>query len=242
MARASYGRLLAVLAAPTGDIPAAEDALSDAFEQALKSWPQTGIPDNPKGWLVTVARNRLRDLWKSAAPRRQVPLGVLGMDSARIAAVFHLSPTALAQRLVRAKRRVRAARVPFRIPERSELAWRLPPVLEAIYGAYAIVWQTAASREVNSLGGEALYLATTLGAHVALCVAISDVDGAEAALQALERIEGADDFQPAWATRAYLLAQAGQFQSARAAYARTIALTTDAAARARQQRTRDDLG
>ena len=60
-ARQSYGRLLAVLAARTDDIPAAEDALADAFERALRTWPTAGIPDNPEGWLVTVAKNRWLD-------------------------------------------------------------------------------------------------------------------------------------------------------------------------------------
>ncbi|WP_307797263.1 hypothetical protein [Williamsia soli] len=46
-ARTSYGRLLALLAAADGDVPAAEDALSDAFERALTRWPVDGIPDNP---------------------------------------------------------------------------------------------------------------------------------------------------------------------------------------------------
>lgn len=84
-------------------------------------------------------------------------------------------------------------------------------------------------------------LAPTLGARVALSVAISDVDGAEAGLRTLERIEGAEDFQPAWATRAYLLAQAGQGARARSAYARAIALTADAGTRAQLQRSLDDL-
>ncbi|MFI5086198.1 MAG: sigma factor, partial [Actinomycetales bacterium] len=64
--RASYGRLLAILAAPDGDIASAEDALADALERALRRWPRDGIPDNPEGWLLTVARNRLRDLYRSA--------------------------------------------------------------------------------------------------------------------------------------------------------------------------------
>src|ERR1700722_9318568 len=67
VARSSYGRLLALLAAPTGDIATAEDALADAFERALAGWPASGIPDNPEGWLLTVARNRMRDLYKSSA-------------------------------------------------------------------------------------------------------------------------------------------------------------------------------
>src|SRR5687767_8451880 len=57
VARESYGRLLALLAAPTRDIPAAEDALADAFERALKTWATAGVPDNPEAWLLTVTRN-----------------------------------------------------------------------------------------------------------------------------------------------------------------------------------------
>jgi predicted RNA polymerase sigma factor len=55
-ARTSYGRLLSILAARTRDISAAEDALADAFAAALTQWPEAGVPDNPDGWLLTVAR------------------------------------------------------------------------------------------------------------------------------------------------------------------------------------------
>ncbi|WP_019200446.1 RNA polymerase sigma factor [Tsukamurella sp. 1534] len=73
-ARTSYGRLLALLAARTHDVAAAEDALADAFERALDRWPADGVPDDPEAWLLTVARNRQRDRWKSAAERTSVPL------------------------------------------------------------------------------------------------------------------------------------------------------------------------
>ena len=69
LVRQSYGRLLAVLAAPSRDIAAAEDAISDALERALTRWPDEGMPANPEGWVLTVARNRLRDRWKSHAYR-----------------------------------------------------------------------------------------------------------------------------------------------------------------------------
>lgn len=72
-ARTSYGRLLALLAARTYDLAAAEDALADAFERALARWPADGVPDDPDAWLLTVARNRQRDRWKSAAERTSVP-------------------------------------------------------------------------------------------------------------------------------------------------------------------------
>ena len=60
-ARTSYGHLLALVAAGTKDVALAEDARGDAFERALRTWPNAGIPANPEGWLLTVARNRLRD-------------------------------------------------------------------------------------------------------------------------------------------------------------------------------------
>src|SRR6201990_3626537 len=74
LTRDSYGRLLAVLATRPRAIAAAEDALPDAFERALVRWPDDGIPANPEGWLLTVARNRLRDLWKSSGYRMTEPL------------------------------------------------------------------------------------------------------------------------------------------------------------------------
>jgi RNA polymerase sigma-70 factor, ECF subfamily len=66
VARESYGRLVAFLAAGARDVPAAEDALADAFAAALQSWPLHGAPANPEGWLVVAARRRLID----AARRR----------------------------------------------------------------------------------------------------------------------------------------------------------------------------
>ena len=66
--------MLAVLAAPNADIPAAEDAIGDALERALTHWPVDGIPANPDAWVLSVARNRLRDRWKSHAYRMTGPL------------------------------------------------------------------------------------------------------------------------------------------------------------------------
>ncbi|MGX9347791.1 RNA polymerase sigma factor [Microbacterium sp. KNMS] len=202
-ARASYGRLLALLAASNGDIATAEDALAGAFEEALRRWPDAGVPDNAEGWLLTVARNRQRDVWKSAAARTSAldeahaasvdpladhdPLAIgdkrlellfacahpaidrsartplmlqaaLGFEAAEIARAFAVPTSTMAQRLVRAKRRIKDARIPFHIPDRTAMAERLPPVLEAIYGCAAITWRDSG----DSLAGEAQYLAVTL--------------------------------------------------------------------------------
>jgi len=61
VARESYGKLVAWLAASSRDVAAAEDALADAFAAALGTWPTRGVPDNPEGWLYAAAKRRLID-------------------------------------------------------------------------------------------------------------------------------------------------------------------------------------
>jgi predicted RNA polymerase sigma factor len=205
-ARDSYGRLLALLSASTSDIASAEDALADAFERALRTWPARGVPGNPDAWLLTVARNRLRDHWKSAHAQRTLPLGdelaavastddldaetipdrrlelmlvcahpaidravhtplmlntVLGFTAGQIGRAFAVPAPTMATRLVRAKKRIKAARIPFRIPDRSQLPARMATVLEAVYGAYVIDWATTGP-QARQLPSEALHLAEVL--------------------------------------------------------------------------------
>jgi predicted RNA polymerase sigma factor len=209
VARRSYGKLVAFLAARTRDVAAAEDALSEAFALALTNWPLTGCPTSPEAWLLTVARRKVIDVARRrrsgeiAAAQLQVladeldatvadaaedfvvpdqrlalmfacahpaidagiraPLilqVVLGLDASMIASAFLMSPTTMGQRLVRAKDKIRQAGIPFRIPEREELASRLAAVLDAIYAAFAEGWADPGGTDVarRDLPEEALFL------------------------------------------------------------------------------------
>jgi predicted RNA polymerase sigma factor len=64
VARRSYGKLVAFLAARTRDVASAEDALSEAFAAALADWPRNGCPANPEAWLMTVARRKIIDVFR----------------------------------------------------------------------------------------------------------------------------------------------------------------------------------
>jgi RNA polymerase sigma-70 factor, ECF subfamily len=76
-ARTSYGRLLAYLARQWRDVAAAEDALAEAFAQALGIWPTQGVPANPDAWLMVTARNRLRDGVRARKTREQTTSNLL---------------------------------------------------------------------------------------------------------------------------------------------------------------------
>lgn len=78
-ARRSYGKLVAFLAAATHDVPAAEDALADAFTAALTHWPRDGCPANPEAWLLIAARRKLID-----ASRRRRSRGETAAEWSRL--------------------------------------------------------------------------------------------------------------------------------------------------------------
>jgi RNA polymerase sigma-70 factor (ECF subfamily) len=82
VARRSYGKLVAFLAARTHDLPAAEDALSEAFAAALADWPANGCPANPEGWLLTVARRKAIDALRRE--RRSAELLTPDLETAEI--------------------------------------------------------------------------------------------------------------------------------------------------------------
>jgi RNA polymerase sigma-70 factor (ECF subfamily) len=67
--RESYGRLMAFLSSRSGDVAEAEDALAEAFRNALETWPVAGVPREPEAWLLTVARRRLIDQKRHARVR-----------------------------------------------------------------------------------------------------------------------------------------------------------------------------
>jgi len=88
VARRSYGKLVAFLASRTHDVAAAEDALSEAFAAALSEWPRNGCPANPEGWLLTVARRKMIDVFRGQNRRQMV-----SVEMQSIADVLAASPT-----------------------------------------------------------------------------------------------------------------------------------------------------
>jgi RNA polymerase sigma-70 factor (ECF subfamily) len=204
--RAESGRAVAALIRAFGDIDLAEDAVQDAFVIALRTWPDTGVPPNPGGWITTTARNRAidrlrreargRDLLAAAAlhdgvdetdatqagesipddrlrliftcchPALSEPARVAltlrlvaGLSTREVARAFLVAEHTMAVRLVRAKRKIKAARIPYRVPVGVELPGRLRSVLAVVY----LVYTAGLSGPPDTdLCGEAIRLARLL--------------------------------------------------------------------------------
>lgn len=95
-------------------------------------------------------------------PAARTPLmlqTVLGLDAMRIASAFLVAPVAMSQRLVRAKRKIKDAGIPFEPPDSHELPARLAAVLEAIYAAFGAGWDDMDGAGGGDLAREAIYLA-----------------------------------------------------------------------------------
>src|SRR5436190_18285983 len=218
--RGDSGRILATLIRLLGDFDLAEEAMHEAFAAALSLWPRSGVPGNPRPWLISTARFKAIDIlrrrarfdasqdelvryleaqWSSAersnkneedsleddrleddrlrliftcchpslAPEAHVALTlreVCGLTTEEIAKAFLITPRTLAQRIVRAKTKIRETPIPYEVPAPDELPKRLGAVLHVIYLVFNEGYSAAAGAEVTraELTGEAIRLGRLL--------------------------------------------------------------------------------
>ncbi len=168
-------QVLGALVRRYGGFDTCEDAVQEALLAAATQWPVEGLPDNPKGWLITVASRRRTEMWRSDTARQrreeaavrmappdpgpvpavddtltllllcchpaltrasQVALtlrAVGGLSTAEIARAFLVPESTIAQRISRAKQRIKASGAEFAMPPREERPERVQAVLHVLY-------------------------------------------------------------------------------------------------------------
>jgi len=188
-------RVLATLIRLLNDFELAEEALQDAFSEALKQWPDQGVPDNPRAWLVSAGRfkaiDKLRRQKKHADLVSQLTASddvgeenpimhadtieddqlrliftcchpalseearvaltlreMCGLTTEQVASAFLISPSTLAQRIVRAKQKIKHAGIPYEVPERQALNERLGTVMQVIYLIFNEGYSASSGREL----------------------------------------------------------------------------------------------
>ncbi|SEA74453.1 RNA polymerase sigma factor [Leifsonia sp. 21MFCrub1.1] len=208
--RIDGARVVATLAKITGDIGLAEDLAQEAVVEALKQWPRDGVPDNPGGWLVAVAKRRAIDQWRrrerlddryrvmaatleettedawepidddvlrlvftachpALSREGQVALTlrvVAGLGTAEIARMYFVPVATVQQRIVRAKKTIAAAHIPFASPDPAEWKERLEGVLSVVYLVFTEGYAATTGREWMraELANEALRLGRMVAA------------------------------------------------------------------------------
>ncbi len=210
--RAESRHVLATLIRLLKDFDLAEEAVHEAFTAALQQWPQSGVPANPRAWLVSTGRfkaidvmrrrvrfnasltelaehldrttgdpieyddehledDRLRLIYTcchpALSPEAQIAMTlreVCGLTTEEIARAFLISPSTIAQRIVRAKTKIREARIPYQIPLPSELPERLDAVLRVVYLVFNEGYSASSGNSLTraDVSGEAIRLGRLL--------------------------------------------------------------------------------